>query len=72
VRLVADYREAIAILRDEKGFTFREIAEWLQSNFGIEADHNAIWRAYTKGASEEEAALAANDDERDEQELARG
>ena len=72
MRLVADYREAIAILRDEKGFTFREIAEWLQSNFGIEADHNAIWRAYTKGASEEEAALTANDDERDEQELARG
>lgn len=72
VRLVADYREAIKVLRDEKGLTFREIAEWLQNKFGIEADHNAVWRAYTKGASEMEAALAVDDDERDEQELARG
>jgi hypothetical protein len=72
VRLVADYREAIAVLRDEKGFTFREIAQWLERNFGIEADHNAVWRAYTKGATEEQAALAGNDDDRDEEELARG
>jgi hypothetical protein len=72
VRLVADYREAITVLRDEKGFTFREIAEWLESNFGIEADHNAVWRAYTKGASEQDAALAAMDDDRDEQDLALG
>jgi hypothetical protein len=70
VRLVADYREAIAVLRDEKGFTFREIAEWLAKNFDIEADHNAVWRAYTKGADEYQAAMAAEVDERDERELA--
>jgi hypothetical protein len=72
LRLVEDYSEAITILRDEKRLTFRGIAEWLQKKFGIEADHNAVWRAYTKGADEYQAVMAAVDDERDEQEIAGG
>ena len=46
---MGDYIEAIEILRNEKRFTFREIAQWLTKRFGIEADHNAVYRAYTKG-----------------------
>ena len=72
VRLVADYTDAIEVLRDEKGFTFREIAEWLQQKFGIEADHNAVWRAYTKGLPENEAVQAAHEDEEDERDLMQG
>jgi hypothetical protein len=48
IRFVEEYKEAITILRDEKGFTFREIAEWLGEEFHIEADHNAVWRVYTR------------------------
>jgi len=65
-RLVGDYAEAIAILRDEKRFTFREIAEWLKSKFGIEADHNAVYRTYTKGMSEEQAIMEELKDDEDE------
>jgi hypothetical protein len=72
VRLVEDYTEAIEILRDEKRLTFREIAEWLQQKFGIEADHNAVWRAYTKGLPENEAVAAAHEDEEDERDLIQG
>ncbi len=72
VRLVADYAEAIEVLRDEKGFTFREIAEWLSRKFGIEADHNAVYRAYTKGMQDVEAGVAAHEDEEDERELSGG
>lgn len=70
-RLVADYIEAITVLRDEKGFTFREIAQWLTKRFGIEADHNAVYRAYTKGMDDHAAAFAAIDDQEDEQEIER-
>lgn len=65
VRLISDYSDAIAIMRN-KGYTFREIAEWLGKNCNIEADHNAVYRAYTKGLSEEEAAIVANEEEEDE------
>ncbi len=43
-----DYREAVRVLKEEKDFTFREIAEWLKRR-GMRADHNAVWRAYSKG-----------------------
>ena len=43
-----DYREAVRVLKEEKDFTFREIAEWLKQR-GMRADHNAVWRAYSKG-----------------------
>ncbi len=71
-RLVADYYEAIVTLRDEKRFTFREIAEWLAKKFGIEADHNAVYRAYVKGMDDYGAALAAQADDEDEREDAMG
>lgn len=52
-RLLEEYADAIKVLRDDKRFTFREIAEWLQG-YGIECDHNSVYREYTKGLSEEE------------------
>jgi hypothetical protein len=44
-----DYRETIRLLKEEKGFTFREIAAWFQQR-GLNIDHNAAWRAYSKTA----------------------
>ncbi len=70
VRLIADYTEAIEILRDEKRFTFREIAQWLTDKFGIQADHNAVYRAYTKGMPEPDAIEAGLQDEEDERDAA--
>jgi len=45
-----DYREAIRVLREEKELSFREIATWLQQR-GLNVDHNAVWRTYSKGMS---------------------
>src|SRR6266478_8033134 len=67
-RLVADYLEAIQVLRDEKKFTFREIAEWLTEKFGIETDHNAVYRAYTRGMPDQEAMWVAREDDEAERE----
>jgi hypothetical protein len=39
------YVDSIHVLR-EKGFSYREIADWL-SKRGIDADHNAVYRVYT-------------------------
>lgn len=41
------YIQVIEVLREKKGFSFREIAEWL-SKRGVEADHNSVYRLYTK------------------------
>ena len=46
-RILDDYADTIRVLRDEKRFTFREIAEWLKQH-GIKTDHNTIYRAYRK------------------------
>jgi hypothetical protein len=54
-KLLADYREAITVLRHDKGFTFREIAEWLTQK-GVAADYNAVYRVYTKGMPDDEVA----------------
>ena len=54
-KLIQDYRETINVLRDEKGFSFREIAAWLTEK-GVEADYNSVYRVYTKGMSEIEVA----------------
>ena len=54
-KLLQDYLEVIQTLRDEKGFSFREIAEWLSKN-GVDADYNAVYRAYTKYLSDTEVA----------------
>ena len=44
--------DAIVVLQDEKGFTFREIAEWMSKNVA-ETDHNAIYREYNKHKKKE-------------------
>ncbi len=61
-RVLEDYIVAIETLRDKK-FTFREIAEWLGKNFGIQADHNSVWRAYTKHMDDFTAHMEAKEDE---------
>src|ERR1039457_3949225 len=50
-RGLADYQEAIRVLKEEKEFSFRDIAVWLQQR-GLKVDHNAVWRAYSKTALE--------------------
>jgi hypothetical protein len=56
-----EYWQVIAKLR-EKGLTFREIAEWLAER-NVHADHNAIYRVYTKHLSPDQAE--AEERERD-------
>jgi hypothetical protein len=46
-RGLEDYSEAIRVLKEAKGFSFREIAAWLQQR-GLNTDHNAVWRAYSR------------------------
>lgn len=60
-RLLEEYGQVIRTLRDEKRFTFREIAEWLKE-YGFDCDHNAVYREYTRGLSEQdEQAVAIQD-----------
>ncbi len=67
-RLLEEYAGVIRVLRNEKRFTFREIAEWLNL-YGVETDHNAVYRQYTKGmppgmeAMVEEEAMREENDE---------
>ena len=68
-RVLEDYIDAIETLRDKK-FTFREIAEWLGQQFGIHADHNSVWRAYTKHMNDVDAHEEAQADEELEREEA--
>ena len=46
-RIIAarDYIETINILRHQKSFSFREIADWLSAR-GVPLDNNEIYRAY--------------------------
>ena len=46
-RIIAarDYIETINILRHQKSFSFREIAEWLNAQ-GVPLDNNDVYRAY--------------------------
>jgi len=44
-----EYAGVITLLKQEKGFSFREIAAWLQER-GLSVDHNAVWRTYSKTA----------------------
>ena len=37
----------IGVLRDGKGFTFGEIAEWLTTR-GVSCDHRAVYRVYVR------------------------
>jgi hypothetical protein len=64
-KLLEEYIQSIKVLRDNKRFTFREIADWLKQ-YGVIADHNAIYRAYLKHMPDEDAALVAEAREEDE------
>ena len=55
-RDLSEYCPVIATLRN-KGFSYREIAEWL-SERGVELDHNAVYRLYTREMSDSEAHRA--------------
>lgn len=57
-KLLEEYIQAIRVLRDNKRFTFREIADWLKQ-YGVIADHNAIYRAYIRHMSSRDAAHVA-------------
>src|ERR1044071_1462027 len=52
-KLIADHINTIKHLRDEKRFTFREIAEWLNKR-GLECDHSAVYRAYLSAIPEDQ------------------
>lgn len=66
-RELADYRDTISLLR-QKGFSFREIGEFL-SKRGIFADHNAVYRVYTKFMTpdEREEESRIQDEEREQE-----
>jgi hypothetical protein len=51
-KLITDHIETINVLRNEKRFTFRAIAEWLTKR-GIETDHSSVYRAYLAAIPEE-------------------
>jgi hypothetical protein len=61
-----DYRETIRLLKEEKGFSLREIAAWLQER-GVNVDHNAVWRAYSKENRARSAPERSEQNERYEQ-----
>lgn len=46
------YMDAIVELRDNKGFSFREIAEWISEN-AVTTDHNTVYREYKKHQKKE-------------------
>lgn len=51
--LLMDHVRTIIVLRDQKRFTFRAIAEWLGQR-GVETDHSAVYRVYTAAIPEHE------------------
>jgi len=67
-RDLSHYRESIVTLR-RKGFSFRDIAEWL-SKRNIAADHNAVYRVFVKKMTLEDAETEADlEKEGDEEQL---
>jgi hypothetical protein len=58
-QLLQDYDQVIRALRDEKRFTFREIAVWMQ-RYGFDVDHSAVYRQYCKGLPEDVVAEMDN------------
>ena len=70
-RGLQDYLGAIKVLKEEKDFSFREIADWLRQR-GLDVDHNAVWRAYAKAMPGSSESLAKEQSERSEQAPAHG
>ena len=64
-KLLEEYKETIEELRNEKGFSFREISDWLTEN-GVEADYNAVYRVYTKNLSETEVGELDREEQEEE------
>lgn len=52
-KLISDHIKTINMLREEKRFTFRAIAEWLTKR-GIETDHSSVYRAYLGAIPEDQ------------------
>jgi hypothetical protein len=70
-RGLEDYSEAIRVLKEDKGFSFREIAAWLQQR-GLNTDHNAVWRAYSKATPSDQLGESNERNERYELKTAHG
>jgi hypothetical protein len=64
------YRETIRVLKEDKDFSFREIAAWFQQR-GVNIDHNAAWRAYAKTTAANPSRSTSEQNERYEQHPAR-
>ena len=68
---LSQYAEVIALLKQEKGFSFREIATWLQQR-GVSVDHNAVWRIYSRTVTAGTIGGDSKQIERSEREPAHG
>jgi len=64
-RSLGDYSDTIRLLKEEKGFSFREIAAWLQQR-GLNIDHNAAWRAYSRTTPNSPGGRVTEQHERNE------
>jgi hypothetical protein len=64
-RGLEDYLDTIRLLKEEKGFSYREIAAWFQQR-GMNTDHNAVWRAYSKTQSKSTSLISSEQIERTE------
>jgi hypothetical protein len=69
-RGLEDYVETIRLLKEEKGFSFREIAAWFQQR-GVNIDHNAAWRTYSKTTPSDSGGSIAEQNDRYERKPAR-
>ena len=54
-KLLLDHVNTIRVLRVEKKFTFREIAEWFNAR-GFTTDRSAVYRAFLLSIPKEEMA----------------
>jgi len=66
-RPLRDYADVISVLRHQKKFTFREVAEWLKKH-NVDADHNAVYREYTRCMPKDLAVNEVLADEHTEEE----
>lgn len=68
---LSQYADAIALLKQEKGFSFREIAAWLLER-GVSVDHNAVWRTYSRTVAAGSTGENSERIEQSEQEAVHG